>query len=105
RNWVGCSGPSVRPNTVKACAKCVRPNWKRPPRRSQSLLSPVEPHPPRASLRRLEDLIARQMVRLDTGPKRLLDAVKVVARNVFYRALAPFKAAYDNYRDDHEHFR
>jgi hypothetical protein len=54
---------------------------------------------------RLENLIARQMMRLDTGPKRLLDAVKVVARNVFYRALAPFKAAYDNYRDDHEHFR
>jgi len=54
---------------------------------------------------RLEDLIARQMVRLDTGPKRLLDAIKVVARNVFYRALAPFKAAYDNYRDDHEYFR
>jgi hypothetical protein len=57
------------------------------------------------TMSRLEDLIARQMVRLDTGPKRLLDAVKVVARNVFYRALAPFKAAYDNYRDDHEHFR
>jgi hypothetical protein len=54
---------------------------------------------------RLEDLIARQMVRLDTGPKRLLDAIKVVARNEFYRALRPFKAAYDNYRDDHEHFR
>jgi hypothetical protein len=57
------------------------------------------------TMSRLEDLIARQMVRLDTGPKRLLDAVKVVARNVFYRALVPFKAAYDNYRDDHEHFR
>jgi hypothetical protein len=57
------------------------------------------------TMSRLEDLIARQMVRLDTGPKRLLDAVKVVARNVFYRALAPFKTAYDNYRDDHEHFR
>jgi hypothetical protein len=57
------------------------------------------------TMSRLEDLIARQMVRLDTGPKRLLDAVKVVARNVFYRALAPFKVAYDNYRDDHEHFR
>lgn len=54
---------------------------------------------------RLEDLIRRQMVRLDTGPKRLLDAIKVVARNEFYRALAPFRAAYDNYRDDHEHFR
>jgi hypothetical protein len=54
---------------------------------------------------RLESLIARQMVRLDTGPKRLLDAIKVVARNEFYRALAPFRSAYDNYRDDHEHFR
>ena len=57
------------------------------------------------SVSRLEDLITRQMVRLDTGPKRLLDAIKVVARNEFYRALAPFRAAYDNYRDDHEHFR
>jgi hypothetical protein len=54
---------------------------------------------------RLEDLIARGMVRLDSGPKRLLDAIKVVARNEFYRALAPFRQAYDNYRDDPEHFR
>ena len=57
------------------------------------------------SVSRLEDLITRPMVRLDTGPKRLLDAIKVVARNEFYRALGPFRAAYDNYRDDHEHFR
>jgi len=54
---------------------------------------------------RLENLIARGMVRLDSGPKRLLDAIKVIARNEFYRALAPFRQAYDNYRDDHEHFR
>src|SRR5262249_2144937 len=54
---------------------------------------------------RLEDLIARHMVRLDTGPKRLLDAIKVIARNEFYRALQPFRVAYDNYRDDHEHCR
>ena len=54
---------------------------------------------------RLENLITRQMVRLETGPKRLLDAIKIVARNEFYRALKPFRAAYDNYRDDHEHFR
>ena len=54
---------------------------------------------------RLENLIARGMVRLDSGPKRLLDAIKVVARNEFYRALAPFRKAYDNYRDDREHFR
>jgi len=57
------------------------------------------------SVSRLENLISRQMVRLDTGPKRLLDAIKVVARNEFYRALGPFRAAYDNYRDDHDHFR
>jgi hypothetical protein len=54
---------------------------------------------------RLEDLITRGMERLDTGPKRLLDAIKVAARNEFYRALAPFRQAYDNYRDDHDHFR
>ena len=54
---------------------------------------------------RLENLITRQMVRLETGPKRLLDAIKIVARNEFYRALKPFRTAYDNYRDDHEHFR
>ena len=57
------------------------------------------------TMSRLENLITRGMVRLDTGPKRLLDAIKVVGRNEFYRALAPFRAAYDNYRDDHEHFR
>ena len=57
------------------------------------------------SVSRLEDLLTRQRVRLDTGPKRLLDAIKVVARHEFYRALGPFRAAYDNYRDDHEHFR
>ena len=54
---------------------------------------------------RLEDLITRGMERLDTSPKRLLDAIKVAARNEFYRALAPFRKTYDNYRDDHDHFR
>jgi chromosome segregation ATPase len=48
---------------------------------------------------RLENLIRRQMVRLDTGPKRLLDAIQVTARNEFYRAVGPFRAASDNYRD------
>jgi hypothetical protein len=45
------------------------------------------------------------MVRLDTGNKTLMDAIKLTARNLFYRALAPFKAAYNNYRDDHDYFR
>lgn len=65
----------------------------------------TEPAQTQQRMSRLEDLIARGMVRLDTGPKRLLDAIKVVARNEFYRALQPFRVAYDNYRDDHEHFR
>lgn len=54
---------------------------------------------------RLEALIEQQMVRLDTRNKRLLDSLKLTARNAFYQALAPFKTAYDNYRDDHELFR
>jgi len=45
------------------------------------------------------------MVRLDTGHKTLMDAIKITARNLFYRAPAPFKAAYNNYRDDHDYFR
>ncbi len=54
---------------------------------------------------RLEVLLQQQMVRLDTRNKRLLDSLKLIARNAFYQALQPFKAAYDNYRDDHELFR
>jgi hypothetical protein len=54
---------------------------------------------------RLEVLIQQQMVRLDTRNKRLMDSLKLIARNAFYRALRPFKTAYNNYRDDHELFR
>ncbi|MGH9603425.1 MAG: hypothetical protein ACRD24_13670 [Terriglobales bacterium] len=54
---------------------------------------------------RVEQLIAQDMVRLDTGSKRLMDAVKITARNLFYQAIAPFKKAYNNYRDDHDYFR
>ena len=54
---------------------------------------------------RLEVLIQQQAVRLDTRNKRLLDSLKIIARNAFYQALEPFKNAYDNYRDDHELFR
>jgi hypothetical protein len=54
---------------------------------------------------RVDQLIEQDMVRMDTGAKRLMDAIKVTARNLFYRALAPFKEAYDNYRDDHDYFR
>ena len=45
------------------------------------------------------------MVRLDPEKKRLMDSLRVIARNVFYKALQPFKKAYNNYRDDHDQFR
>ena len=54
---------------------------------------------------RLESLIAKGMVRMDPKKKRLLDVLRITARNCFYAALAPFKKAYDNYRDDHDYFR
>ena len=54
---------------------------------------------------RLEAMIAAEMVRMEPQSKRLMDSLKVLARNVFYQALQPFKEAYDNYRDDHDYFR
>jgi hypothetical protein len=54
---------------------------------------------------RVDQLIEQDMVRLDTSRKRVMDAIKITARNLFYQALAPFKKAYNNYRDDHDYFR
>jgi hypothetical protein len=54
---------------------------------------------------RVDQLIEQDMVRLDTRRKRVMDAIKITARNLFYQALAPFKKAYNNYRDDHDYFR
>jgi hypothetical protein len=54
---------------------------------------------------RIDQLIEQKMVRMDLANKTLMDAIKISARNVFYQLFAPFKAAYDNYRDDHDHFR
>ena len=54
---------------------------------------------------RLEHLIEEQMVRMEPNNKRLMDSLRVIARNAFYQVLAPFKKAYNNYRDDHDQFR
>jgi hypothetical protein len=54
---------------------------------------------------RLERLIEEKMVRLDPEKKQLMDSLRVIARNIFYQALQPFKKAYNNYRDDHDQFR
>ena len=54
---------------------------------------------------RLQRLIDENYVRLDTANKSLMDALKIFARNSFYKQLEPFKARYNNYRDDHDLFR
>lgn len=54
---------------------------------------------------RLETLVERSTVRLDSRKKQLMDILKITARNIFYRSFAPFKQAYNNYRDDHVWFR
>ena len=54
---------------------------------------------------RIDQLIQQDMVRMDLTNKTLMDAIKISARNLFYRLFAPFKTAYDNYRDDHGHYR
>ena len=54
---------------------------------------------------RLETLVEEQYCRLDTNGKALLDVIKLIARNMFYQLLAPFKESYNNYRDDHVVFR
>lgn len=54
---------------------------------------------------RLETLIEQNYHRLNTANKRVLDALKILARNAFYQALQPFKKMCDNFRDDHAIFR
>ena len=54
---------------------------------------------------RLDYLVEQEYVRLDTRNKRLMDELKLIGRNAFYEALAPFKEEYNNYRDDHVLFR
>ena len=49
--------------------------------------------------------IQAQMVKMDGQCKRLMDVLRISARNLFYQALRPFKKSYDNYRDDPDHFR
>jgi len=54
---------------------------------------------------RLETLISREAIRLNGERKGLMDVIKITARNLFYEMLTPFKAAYNNFRDDHVWFR
>jgi len=50
---------------------------------------------------RLHLLIAHNYRRLDTRAKAVMDALRITARNIFYRLLEVFRPIYRNYRDDH----
>ena len=54
---------------------------------------------------RLDQLIEEDKVRMNLSNKTLMDTLKISARNLFYRIIRPFQQAYDNRRDDHDHYR
>lgn len=54
---------------------------------------------------KIDDLIEQGYQKLDTDTKSFMDAIKVLARNIFYISFQSFKEKYDNYRDDHVLFR
>jgi hypothetical protein len=54
---------------------------------------------------KIEELINNDYQKLDTDVKSFMDAIKIMARNIFYLSFEPFKQKYDNYRDDHVVFR
>ncbi len=54
---------------------------------------------------RLQTAIKEDFCKLNTSQKLLMDSVKILARNIFYLIMEPFKKLYDNYRDDHVIFR
>lgn len=54
---------------------------------------------------KIQELIDHDYSKLDTDVKSFMDAIKMLARNIFYLAFQSFKEKYDNYRDDHQLFR
>jgi transposase len=54
---------------------------------------------------KIEELIDNEYKRLNTQTKKYMDCIKIIARNIFYKVLQPFKEKYNNYRDDHVLFR
>jgi hypothetical protein len=54
---------------------------------------------------RIETLIDETCCKLDTSNKALMDNIKIVSRNMFYKLFEPFRELYNNYRDDHVVFR
>lgn len=54
---------------------------------------------------KIDELIDNDYYKLDTNTKDFMDAIKMLARNMFYLSFEPFKHRYNNFRDDHVLFR
>ncbi|MBC8147037.1 MAG: hypothetical protein H8E98_03495 [Bacteroidetes bacterium] len=54
---------------------------------------------------KIQELIANNYKKLKMDNKKYMDCIKIIARNIFYKALKKFKDKYNNYRDDHVIFR
>lgn len=54
---------------------------------------------------KIDELIDLGYNKLDTNTKDFMDAIKMLARNMFYLSFQSFKEKYNNYRDDHILFR
>jgi transposase len=106
------ASPSMRPQIVKLQKAHQQYEQKSQTRREQirkwsSKLAELEEQAAQhqTKVSRLDTMITANMVRMEPECKRLMDTLRITVRNLFYRALAPFKKAYDNYRDDHDYFR
>ncbi len=49
---------------------------------------------------KLDELIKNNTQRLDTNCKKLMDAIRIIARNIFYLNFEEFKSEYNDFRDD-----
>ncbi|MBI5416670.1 hypothetical protein HZA55_01780 [Candidatus Poribacteria bacterium] len=54
---------------------------------------------------KIQELIDDQKQILNTDTKMFMDAIKIIARNIFYLQLQSFRQKYNNYRDDLVIFR
>ena len=54
---------------------------------------------------KINELVGNQKQILNTDTKMFMDAIKIIARNIFYKGFEHFRKKYDNYRDDLVIFR
>jgi len=54
---------------------------------------------------KVKELSDNEFKKLNTSAKQFMDAIKIMAHNIFYLGFDAFKEDYNNYRDDHVVFR